>query len=138
MEQPLFRQESMDRIQSPERLNEYLRVANPSVWVVLAAVIVLLVGMLIWGSLTCIDSFTAGTARVENGVMTIRFDEEAIADNVEPGMTAAVGESRAVITSVGRGEDGRLFALAETALADGEYAVRVSYKQTQVLRLLFN
>ena len=138
MEQPLFRRESMDRIQSPERLNEYLRVANPSVWVVLAAVIVLLVGILIWGSLTCIDSFAAGTARVENGVMTIRFDEEALADNVEPGMTAAVGESRAVITSVGRGEDGRLFALAETALADGEYAVRVSYKQTQVLRLLFN
>ncbi len=138
MEQPLFREESMERIQSPERLNDYLRVANPTVWIVLAAVIVLLAGMLIWGSVACIDSFVAGTARVENGVMTVSFDDETHTGNVEAGMTVSVGESSAVISSVGRGEDGRLFALADTDLADGVYAARVSYKRTQIIRLLFN
>ncbi len=138
MEQPLFREESMERIQSPERLNDYLRVANPTVWVVLAAVIVLLAGLLIWGSVATIDSFASGTALVEDGVMTVRFDEEALAGNVEAGMTVSVGESSSVITSMGRGEDGRLFALADTDLADGVYAARVSYKRIQVIRLLFN
>ena len=43
----LFRKESMDRIQSPEQLNDYLRVTNPAMWVVLAAVIILLVGVVL-------------------------------------------------------------------------------------------
>lgn len=43
----LFRQSSMDRIRSPEQLNDYLRVTHPGVWVLLAAVAVLLAGLLI-------------------------------------------------------------------------------------------
>ena len=40
----LFRKKSIDRIQSPEQLNDYLRVANPAVWVLLAAILLLLAG----------------------------------------------------------------------------------------------
>ena len=134
----IFRKESLDRIQSPEQLNEYLRVTNPSVWVLLAAVIVLLAGMLVWGSFTYIGSFADGSARVENGVMTIVFEDDSMAKNVEAGMTAAVGEAKATISSVGYGMDGRIFAIAETGLADGVYQARVSYKQTQIMKLLFN
>ena len=92
----LFRQKSLDRISSPEQLNDYLRVT------------------------------------------TIRFDDSEIARSVEAGMTVSIGESTATISSVGLGEDGRLFALAQTSLADGSYPVRVVYKTTQVRRLLFN
>ena len=134
----IFRKESLDRIQSPEQLNEYLRVTNPSVGVLLAAVIVLLAGMLVWGSFTYIGSFADGSARVENGVMTIVFEDDSMAKNVEAGMTAAVGEAKATISSVGYGMDGRIFAIAETGLADGVYQARVSYKQTQIMKLLFN
>ena len=42
MDNKLFRQSSMDRISSPEELNEYLRVVRPSVWLALAAIIMLL------------------------------------------------------------------------------------------------
>ncbi len=134
----IFRKKSLDRIQSPEQLNDYLRVTNPSVWVLLAAVIVLLAGMLVWGSFTYIGSFADGSARVENGVMTIVFDDESMAKNVEAGMTATVGDAKATISSVGYGTDGRIFAIAETGLADGTYQARVSYKQTQIMKLLFN
>ena len=44
----IFRQKSMDRISSPEQLNDYIRVTTPSVWIVLAALVLLLVGMLVW------------------------------------------------------------------------------------------
>lgn len=40
-EQSLFRKETMDRISSPEDLTDYLKVTNPGIWIVLAAVIVL-------------------------------------------------------------------------------------------------
>ena len=134
----VFREKSLDRIQSPEQLNDYLRVTNPTVWVLLAAVIVLLAGVLVWGSFTYIGSFAEGSARVENGVMTIAFEDDSMAKNVTAGMTAAVGDAKATISSVGYDMDGRIFAIAETGLADGVYQVRVSYKQTQIMKLLFN
>ena len=137
-ESSLFRKESMDRIQSPEQLNDYLRVTNPSVWVVLAAIILLLAGMLIWSASAQIDSFAAGTAQVQNGEMTLFFDDVQKASSVEAGMSVTVGETSSVISSVGRAEDGSLFATAATALADGSYPAYVVFRRTQVLSLLFN
>ena len=49
MSKQLFRQKSMERITSPEQMDDYIRVSNPSVWMILAAVIVLLVGVCVWG-----------------------------------------------------------------------------------------
>jgi hypothetical protein len=45
----IFRKTSLDGISSPERLNDYIRVSNPSVWIVLAAVAVLLAAAAVWG-----------------------------------------------------------------------------------------
>ena len=48
MNQQLFRKSSIDRVSSPEQLNDYIKVTNPGVWLVLAAVIVLLMGACVW------------------------------------------------------------------------------------------
>ena len=57
MDESIYRKKSMDRITSPEELGDYLHVTNPSVWVILAAIILLLIGMLVWSSFASIDSF---------------------------------------------------------------------------------
>ncbi len=44
----LFREKSLQKVQSPEALNDYIRVTKPSVWIVLAALVLLLAGMLVW------------------------------------------------------------------------------------------
>ncbi len=44
----IFRKNSIERVSSPEQLNDYIRVTTPSVWVVLAALIILLAGILAW------------------------------------------------------------------------------------------
>ena len=44
----VFREKTMNRVNSPEALNDYIRVTTPSVWIVLLALVVLLVGMLAW------------------------------------------------------------------------------------------
>ena len=138
MEESLFRKDSLERISSPEQLNDYLHVTNPTVWVVLAAVIILLAGMLVWGFFARIDSFASGTAKVEGGTMTVLFDDEQAASNVEAGMKIIVGESESTVTSVGKNEEGKIFAFASTSLSDGIYPARAVYRQTQVIRLLFN
>ena len=53
-EQPktkLFREKSLEAVESPESLNDYLRVTSPGIWIVMAAVITLLVGFILWGIL---------------------------------------------------------------------------------------
>ena len=138
MDQQLFRQKSLDRISSPEQLNDYLRVTSPSVWIILLAIILLLAGLLIWSSVTTIESYVTGSAEVKSNVMNIRFDDQQFAKNVEKGMTVTVGDTKSTIATIGRDANGLYFATAYTTLTDGFYSVRISYKQSQVLRLLFD
>ena len=47
MENQIFRQKSVERISSPEQLQDYMRVTTPGVWMVLLAVILLLAGVIV-------------------------------------------------------------------------------------------
>ncbi len=49
MEEPLYREKSLERISSPEKLDDYIRVTTPRIWIILAAILVLLMGVIIWG-----------------------------------------------------------------------------------------
>ena len=51
----IFREKSIKRVSSPEQLNDYIRVTSPSVWIVLIALVVLLLGMLAWSVLGRIE-----------------------------------------------------------------------------------
>ena len=66
----IFREKSIERLESPEKLNDYLRVTSASVWIVLAVVILLLIGVCIWGVLGRIDS-TAPAAVVSQDGETV-------------------------------------------------------------------
>lgn len=45
----LFRQESLDRMQSPEKTDEYIRVSSPKAWILVAALLLIAAGVLVWG-----------------------------------------------------------------------------------------
>lgn len=44
----IYREKSINRMNQPEDLNDYIRVTTPSVWVVLIAVVLVLVAVLGW------------------------------------------------------------------------------------------
>ena len=46
MSEQIYREKSLERIASPEELNDYLHVTNPAVRLIMAAVIILLAGRL--------------------------------------------------------------------------------------------
>ena len=46
----IFRQKSIDKVSSPEKLDDYIRVTTPSVWITLLAIVILLAGTIIWGT----------------------------------------------------------------------------------------
>ena len=138
MERKTFRQKSVDRVSSPEQLNDYLHVTTPAVWVVLAAVCLLLLGLLIWGNATAINSYAAGTAEVRDGILTITFDDAEKAKYVEAGMNVTVGDLVTPILSVGEDDDGTFLATANADLSDGRYHAKVGYKKMQIISLLVN
>lgn len=51
----LFREKSMEKISSPDQMDDYIRVTTPSVWIVLLALVVLLVGILAWSILGTVE-----------------------------------------------------------------------------------
>ena len=48
-EKSIFRSKSIDRVSSPEQLDDYIKVTTPSVWLILIATAVLIAGAVIWG-----------------------------------------------------------------------------------------
>ena len=81
--QSLFRTKNMERIESPESMNDYLQVTSPGVWLVLTTVIVFLIGVCIWGILGHIDS-TAKVAVVATEDETLCLvPEEALKSAID-------------------------------------------------------
>lgn len=138
MPEPLFKKENVERVSSPEQLSDYLHVTNPAIWVVLAAVVLLLASLFVWSSVTAVESYAVGAAEVRDGVMTMRFDDAQQASVVEVGMNAKVGDLETPVLSVGSDENGDPIAVAKAALPDGSYEARVEYRSTQIIDMLFN
>ena len=67
----IFRQKSIDRVSSPEQLNDYIRVTTPSVWLVLIAIILLLVGMVAWSVLGTVEAHAADGSTAEIHPITL-------------------------------------------------------------------
>lgn len=62
-ENRIFRGKSIEKVTGPESMNDYIRVTTPSVWIILGALVLLLIGMIIWsifGTVTVYDA--AGNA----------------------------------------------------------------------------
>ncbi len=68
----IFRQKNLDRMSSPDQLNDYIRVTTPSVWLVLAALIILLIGMLCWSIFGTVEvTDTEGNVKQINPITLI-------------------------------------------------------------------
>lgn len=95
----IFRQESIDRLASPEQMNDYIRVSNPGVFLVLATIILLLVGICVWGSVarfsTAVDVFVVSS----NGAVTA-FVPEAYANTISEGMPARIDGKNCNVSSL--------------------------------------
>ena len=63
----LFRKKTLEKIESPESLNDYLKVTSPGVWLVLTTIVLFLIGACIWGIFGHIDSRTKAAVISENG-----------------------------------------------------------------------
>ena len=115
----IFRSETLKRISSPEQLTDYLRVTNPGIWIILAAVLTLLVGFFVWMSVGTIET------TVEVGVSTQNHVAEVAVKNgdatIEKDMTLRIGDMQTAILSTKTDGYGRTVGMADVDLSDGMY-----------------
>lgn len=97
----LFRKKSLERISSPEQLNDYMRVSTPSVWMVLTAVVILLAGVCVWGVFGHMDTVVTSVA-VSDGDRCLAYIRLEDALNVSEGMKVSVGENEGEIAFISR------------------------------------
>lgn len=99
MKDNLFRKKSLDRISSPEQLNDYIKVANPGVWLILGSVAILLVGIIIWAFTAVLETVVKAVAISENGSVVCYVKEEK-ASNLIEGMTFTIDGSKYLVSEI--------------------------------------
>jgi len=97
----LFRKSSIDRVNSPEQLNDYIRVANPSVWILLASIVFLLIGVVIWGVFGTVETKVDTTVVVQNG-NAVAFVSSDNLSSLNEGMIVRVDGVEGTIESINK------------------------------------
>ena len=76
MKNSLLRGKNIDRISSPEQLNDRLRVANPGVWLLLAGILLVLAGICVWGIFGRLNTLLPVGAMTDQGKTICYVGEE--------------------------------------------------------------
>ena len=138
MNEEIFRKKSLDRMKSPENLDDYIRVSNPGVWLLLLSVILLLIGACVWGILGHVDSTVETSVCAEKGAVTCTVADEDIS-SVQAGMTVRFNGSEAVITAISQKEAGYVCTLtAEQSVPDGFYEGKIVTESVSPLSFVLN
>ena len=139
MSEEIFRKKCLDKVKSPEDLDDYIQVSNPGVWLLLISVIVLLAGACVWGIFGHIDSTVETSVYAENGDIACYIAEDA-ASSVQVGMTVKFSGFEAVITEI-RDLDmpGRRCTLhSQQPVPDGAYEGKIVVKSIKPLSFILN
>lgn len=124
----------MDKFSSPEQLNDYVKVANASVWMILLSIIILLIGICVWGVFGRLDT-TLTVPAVSKGGITVCYVSEAEAGNIEAGMPVMIGNNEYQVSKVSSSpvqvtEDFEAYALHIGNLTMGEWVYEIEISKT--------
>lgn len=146
MSEHLFREKSLKRIQTPDRLNDTIKVVNPGVWLLLVTMILLLAGALCWAVLGTMDVTVPAEAIVTERYITVNV----VADNdldLEGGMKVKIfidPPNEVVLTfpqsTTFMNDDTGYMILFENdqSLPDGTYQATIITEEIRPLSFLLN
>lgn len=119
----VFRKKALDEIRSPEQLNDYLKVTNPGVWVILAAAVLLFAGLFAWASIGKLETTVPALAIIEDG--TARITLTGAVASITSDMKVRIDDENYDISAVDRDTYGRPVAVAPVPLPDGAYDAKI-------------
>lgn len=101
MQNNIFREKSMDRVSSPEQLNDYIKVSNPAVWMVISSIVILLIGICVWGIFGKLNTVIKTGGICENGVAHC-YVKEADVDKIKANATVTVKDKEYPVFAVSK------------------------------------
>lgn len=96
----IFTEKAANKLRSPDDLDNYVRVTNPSVWIVLTACIALLLGLFSWGIFGTATTSVSATGTCVGGEV-VCFLSADDASKVHTGDDAKVDGDRMKVASIG-------------------------------------
>ena len=99
MNNNLFRKKSVERLASPDQLDDYIHISNPSAWIVLAAFAILLIGICIWGIFGRLET-TLSVVAIRDADRTVCCVREADFQQIRVGMIVEISGEEFVITDI--------------------------------------
>lgn len=158
MDNQLFRKKNVDKLSSPEQLNDYIKVSNPGVWMILGAIIVLLIGVCVWGIFGNLDTKLSVAMVVKDGKafcylgendaasvsagMPVKLDgtEYEIVDVVKEPMAVSqeMGDYFFHISGFSQGEWVYQAEIGKTELADGVYQAEIVIDSVSPMSFVMN
>ena len=138
MNENIFRQKSIDKVKSPENLDDYIRVSSPGVWLLLISVIILLAGACVWGFFGHMDSTVATTVYVENGTAVCYVDTTA--KTITKGMTVRFSGIEAKIADISEDKAAgyRCLLSFDNELTDGIYSGKIVVSSIKPMSFIMN
>lgn len=100
MNKKIFRQKNVDKLSSPEELNDYIKVTNPGVWMALVAIIVLLAGLCTWAFLGRIDTKVLAVAVTEGNNTTACYVDEDQSQKLKVGQEVYIEDDTYTVASI--------------------------------------
>lgn len=95
----IFRQKTIDQAVSPDKLDDYIQVSNPSVWMILIVIVLLLVGAGIWSAFGQMSDVQRAVLLVEND-SAVAYVDQSSAEELTAGDAIDVAGVQGVVTSV--------------------------------------
>lgn len=136
MQSQLFRKKSIERVASPEQLNDYMRVTSPAIWMVLGAVIALLAGLLILSSVERLETTLPVQARAEGGSLSVVLPDGA--GEITEGMPLRLAGKEVKIEAVYQNDAGETVCAAALDVEDGTYPAQIVTESIAPIRFLLN
>lgn len=119
----LFRRESLDRIESPEKLDDYIRVSNPAVWMLLAVIVLLLAAAIVWATCVRLTDSIPTVVVAGDGIAVCYIPESQIGE-------IALGDGVALTASVsadgGAPIQGTVASISQQPLAPEQIALELA------------
>ena len=137
----IFNKAATERLRSADDLDKYIRVTNPSVWVVLAACIALLLGLLAWGVFGAVSTSVSTTGASVDGQVVCYLSADDVAKVHVGDLANVAGEQMEVssIASIPASRDEAKVALGKDYLVDvlvsGSWAYPVTFEAADDVEL---
>ena len=159
MENGLFRKKSMERISSPEELHDYMRVTSPRLWMLLAAILILLAGFIVYASTATIENVLPVRVHLQSYSVSPEEDPEADTRNatfvfcrlplnnidlVKTGMKLRFGKEEGHVTLISASEEDETIDVffdmdrEYIPMKDGEYDAELILESTTPISFLWN